>query len=248
MRHFDGRPLFLPRTVTTPAYELHPHEQELYDAVTDYVSNGLSQAEQSSNRNVTLALIILQRRLASSLYAVTKSLERRRDRLSDELDQAQQSKRSFQPSLGGSLIDYDLDEDEPEELTDADEATLSGASTARTTDEFRAEVAKLNELIALAHSTRQRGPERKVEEFRRAIETQTVIDRNEKILVFTEHVDTLHYLTQQLREWGYSVCNIHGGMRLADRISAEKEFLGPAQFMVASEAAGGASTCSFARS
>ena len=238
MRHFDGRPLFLPRTVTTPAYELHRHEQELYDAVTDYVSNGLAQAEQSSNRNVTLALIILQRRLASSLYAVTKSLERRRDRLSDELDQAQQSKRSFQPSLGGSLIDYDLAEDEPEELTDADEATLSGASTARTSEELRDEVAQLNKLIDLAHSTRQKGPERKVEEFRKAVESQTVTDRNEKILVFTEHVDTLHYLTRQLREWGYSVCNIHGGMRLADRIAAEKEFRGPAQFMVASEAAG----------
>ena len=56
MRHFDGRPLFLPRTVTTPAYELYPHEQELYDAVTDYVSKGLARAEQSSNRNVTLVV------------------------------------------------------------------------------------------------------------------------------------------------------------------------------------------------
>ena len=45
-------------------------------------------------------------------------------------------------------------------------------------------------------------------------------------------------LARQLREWGYSVCNIHGGMKLADRIGAEKEFRGLAQFMVATEAAG----------
>ena len=70
------------------------------------------------------------------------------------------------------------------------------------------------------------------------IENQTVSDRDEKILVFTEHRDTLTYLTRQLREWGYSVCNIHGGMKLTDRIGAEKEFRGPAQFMVATEAAG----------
>ena len=238
MRHFDGRPLFLPRTVTTPAYELHPHEQELYDAVTDYVSKGLAQAEQSSNRNVSLALIILQRRLASSLYAVTRSLERRRDRLSEELEQAQQSRRVYQPSLGASSIDYEPDEDEPEDLTPADEETLSGASTARTAEELREEVAKLNELITLAQNARQKGPERKVEEFRKAIESQTVADRNEKILVFTEHVDTLHYLTGLLRQWGYSVCNIYGDMKLTDRIAAEKKFRGPAQFMVASEAAG----------
>ena len=46
MKDFDDRPLFLPRHVTTMAYELEPHEQELYDAVTSYVSEGLAQAEQ----------------------------------------------------------------------------------------------------------------------------------------------------------------------------------------------------------
>ena len=81
------------------AYELEPHEQVLYDAVTDYVSNGLAQAEQSQNRNVTLALIVLQRRLASSLYAATRSLERRRDRLTEELDQARKSGRFAQAAL-----------------------------------------------------------------------------------------------------------------------------------------------------
>ena len=235
MRHFDGRPLFLPRYVSTVGYELDTHEQDLYDAVTDYVSNGLAKAEQSVNRNVTLALIVLQRRLASSLYAVTRSLERRRDRLSEELRLAVQGGR-----VSGSTtpLEYDPDEEEPEELTDQDEETLSSASTARTPEELRDEVSHLEGLINLAQDTRDKGPERKVAELRKVIENQTVADSREKILIFTEHRDTLTYLTQQLRQWGYSVCNIHGGMRLADRIAAEKEFRGPAQFMVATEAAG----------
>ena len=112
MRHHDGRPLFLPRRVDTVAYELEPHEQALYDAVTDY---GLAQAEQSQNRNVTLALIVLQRRLASSRYAATRSLERRRDRLADELDQSRKS---------GRLASYDPDEDDLDDLpAEAEEAT-----------------------------------------------------------------------------------------------------------------------------
>ena len=234
MKDFDGKPLFLPRHVHTLAYELEPHEQQLYDAVTSYVSDGLAQAEEAGNRNVTLALIVLQRRLASSLYAVTRSLERRRDRLTEELEQAGRSGRSTQRTM---LIDYDPEEDDLDELTTEEEA-LSGASTARTPEDLRAEITKLGDLIALAESTRRKGPERKLSEFRRVIESQTVTDRNEKILVFTEHRDTLTYLTRQLREWGYSVCNIHGGMKLADRIGAEKEFRGPAQFMVATEAAG----------
>ena len=238
MRHFDGRPLFLPRTVTTTPYELASNEQELYDAVTDYVSNGLDQAEQASNRNVTLALIILQRRLASSLYAVTRSLQRRRDRLSEELDASLKSNRYSWTAKQASLVEYDPDEEDAEDLTEEDETTLSGASTARTPEELRAEITDLEGLIGLAAATRSKGLERKVEEFKRVIEEQTVADRDEKILVFTEHRDTLEYLTGLLRGWGYRVCNIHGGMKLQDRIAAEKEFRGPAQIMVATEAAG----------
>ena len=235
MKDFDSRPLFLPRHVDTIAYELEPHEQQLYDAVTAYVSEGLAQAEEAGNRNVTLALIVLQRRLASSLYAVARSLERRRDRLTEELEQGGRPGRSEQRAM---RIDYDPEEDDLDELTAEEEEALSGASTARTPEDLRAEIAKLGDLISLAEATRRKGPERKLSEFRRVIENQTVADRNEKILVFTEHRDTLTYLTRQLREWGYSVCNIHGGMKLADRIGAEKDFRGPAQFMVATEAAG----------
>ena len=231
MRDFDGKPLFLPRKVDTIGYELEPHEQELYDAVTDYVSNGLARAEEESNRNVSLALIVLQRRLASSLYAITRSLERRRDRLNEQL---QAGRGSMHPAE----LEYDPDEDEPEDISDRDEDILSGASTARTPQELREEVAQLDHLIQLARASRPKGAERKVAEFRKVIESQTVTATNEKILVFTEHRDTLTDLTNQLSQWGYSVCNIHGGMRLADRIEAEREFRGPAQFMVATEAAG----------
>jgi len=238
MKHFDGRPLFLPRHVSTAPYEMEEHERQLYDAVTEYVTTGLAkaeQAEQTRRRNVTLALIVLQRRLASSLYAMTRSLERRRDRLTEELEQAGKGGRVTQPV---SEIGYDPDDDDLDDLTSEDEAALSGASTARTPEELRAEIGQLAGLIEMAEATRKRGPERKLVELQRAIESQTVTDRNEKMLIFTEHRDTLDYLTGKLREWGYSVCNIHGGMKLADRIAAEKEFRGPAQFMVATEAAG----------
>ena len=235
MHHFDGRPLFLPRNVETVSYELTPHEQELYDAVTDYVANGLDRAEQDSNRNVTLALIVLRRRLASSLYAVTRSLQRRRERLNENLEEALRRGRVIHETPAVYLSSEDEDF---QDMTEEEEEALSGASTARTPEELRAEIAELDDLIELAEATRRRGPERKLEEFRRVVESQMVSDRNEKILVFTEHLDTLTYLTQKIAEWGYSVCNIHGGMRLVNRIGAEKEFRGPAQFMVATEAAG----------
>ena len=95
--------------MNTVGYALNPHEQELYDAVTEYVANGLSQAESNQNRNVGLALTILQRRLASSLFAITRSLERRRDRLALALEEARKSGRVNRPD---ATIRWDEEEDE----------------------------------------------------------------------------------------------------------------------------------------
>ncbi|HMS71562.1 MAG TPA: DEAD/DEAH box helicase, partial [Baekduia sp.] len=123
MRDWYGRPLFLPRHVTTPPYDLNEHESDLYQAVTDYVQRGIRLADESAEgqvrRNVGLALTILQRRLTSSLYAVTRSLERRRDRLSDELDTLRKSGRT-PVGLGSDTIDYDEEED------DSDKGELDG--------------------------------------------------------------------------------------------------------------------------
>lgn len=248
MRTFDNRPLFLARHVTTVAYPLEPYEQALYDAVTDYVANGLAAAESAQNRNVSLALIVLQRRLASSLYAITRSLERRRDRLARELEQARRTGRletvgSLAPTTS---FDYDPDDDLGE-LTEDEEEALSAASLARTAADLEIEVGQLDRLLKLARETAARGPEKKLREFRRVIDDQLVADRHEKILVFTEHKDTLTYLTGKLREWGYRVCNIHGGMKLQDRIAAEKEFRGDAQFLVATDAAGEGINLQFCR-
>ena len=74
-----------------------------------------------------------------------------------------------------------------------------------------------------------------------------------KLLIFTEHKDTLDYLAGdgkdgrplgKLREWGLKVTQIHGGMKIGDRdtpgtrIYAEREFREDAQVLVATEAAG----------
>jgi len=65
-----------------------------------------------------------------------------------------------------------------------------------------------------------------------------------KLLLFTEHKDTLDYLVGKLREWGLSVTQIHGGMKIGDRdtpntrIYSEREFREDCQVLVATEAAG----------
>ena len=87
----------------------------------------------------------------------------------------------------------------------------------------------------------QREDEIKLRELRDALRRLSSTFPNKpdrKILIFTESRDTLEYLEKKIKEWGYSVNVIHGGMRLDDRINAEKVFKNETEVMVATEAAG----------
>ena len=237
MTDWAGQPLFLSRKVTTPPYELSKSEFELYEEVTRYVRDGMALADQNADskkrRNVGLALTVLQRRLASSLHAVTRSLERRFDRLSTELENLRKAGR-VQTDLASADIEFNEDDDDIESL----EESLSGTSAARSVGELAAEVAWLERLVIDARNARDEATERKLAEFERVVQDETVQSSAEKVLIFTEHRDTLEHLVGKLRAWGRSVCFIHGGMKLQDRIAAEREFRQGAQFMVATDAAG----------
>ncbi len=47
---FDGKPLFPERVAQTVPYELSPGEQDLYEAVTQYVREEMNRAEKSEGR------------------------------------------------------------------------------------------------------------------------------------------------------------------------------------------------------
>ena len=62
-------------------------------------------------------------------------------------------------------------------------------------------------------------------------------DRRRQLLIFTEHKDTLDYLVENLSK-DFEVAQIHGQMKLPERIEQERYFRETAQIMVATEAAG----------
>ena len=78
LKDFEGKPLFLPRNVYTLTYNLgvdSPTEKILYNNLTEYVELQFNKAlASSSRRNVAFALIVLQRRFASSTYAFLNSI------------------------------------------------------------------------------------------------------------------------------------------------------------------------------
>lgn len=241
MKTFDGRDIFPPRHVQTLSFQMTDAEMRLYNEVTSYVKNYFDQARE--NRNIAFAMIILQRRLTSSVHAILSSLQRRRDRL-EELLRLPEKIRGNEKYEGLKAISEEDLEDMAEEERWEIEERLEHLTIARNIEDVRREIEQLDGLIEQAKVVRAQEIESKLVALRD--EVLATLD-GRKLLVFTEHKDTLWYLAgdgQQgrpygkLREWGYSVNVIHGGMSLDARIEAERVFRNETQIMVATEAAG----------
>jgi superfamily II DNA or RNA helicase len=238
MVDFDGKPLFPPRYVTTLGVELTAPEQQLYEAVTQYVADNFNQALAEDNRNVTFALIILQRRLASSIRAIRRSLEQRRDRLAALRDDVLANPRLLEAARRGEEFPEENLEDALEaERWEAEERALR-YTLARNLDELEAEIAILSGLAAQALAVEQAGPERKLNELRQVLTDRDLFQSGEKLLIFTESKDTLDYLVENLVGWSLSVTRIDGAMSSQQRYQAERAFHDEKQVMVATEAAG----------
>ncbi len=234
LRDFEGRPLFLPRHVSTVGFRLSDDEKTLYNDVSRYVTEQYNKALRiDKKRGIAFALVILQRRLASSTYAILKSLERRKEKLEGILKGAEKA-----AAPDPEVFDFEDVEDMNEEERWKAEALWETLSLAENKQEFEAEIETLGELIQQAKTIIRKESEVKINELRKTMDDLNKKSPKTKILIFTESKDTLDYLEKKIRSWGYSVNVIHGGMRLEQRIEAERVFKNETQVMVATEAAG----------
>ncbi|MFB3779569.1 MAG: helicase-related protein [Bryobacteraceae bacterium] len=252
LRDLRGGRLFPDRHAHTVTFRLNREEYDLYKAVTAYINEFLPQASGRKKASVALARTVLQRRLASSTMAIFESIRRRLDKqqaLLKELEDmapAQRARRLAQ--LQGRLPDAEQDED------DLDEAARDQLSDEYTTavelDQLRAEIAALQELLARARRVRDHAADSKLAALRECLakaEFHELSDGRGKLLVFTEHRDTLTHLRRHLDEWGYTTCEIHGGMNPRERKQAQEDFRTARQICVATEAAGEGINLQFCR-
>jgi superfamily II DNA or RNA helicase len=232
MKRFDGSTIFPPRHVHTVPFRLTEDEVELYNGVTHYVQDYFDRARE--NRSITFALMILQRRLTSSSHAIHESLKRRKARL-EELLELPERIRGDEDYLRAQNISEEELEDMAEEERLQVEERLEHLTIARNIDDVRVEIAELERLIAQAERVRAQEIESKLVGLRDKVLKHL---GNRKLLIFTEFRDTLDYLADKLRGWGYNVITIHGQMNMDARIQAEHDFRDNAQILVATEAAG----------
>lgn len=252
LRDIHGLRLFPDRHAHTVKFRLNQEEFDLYKAVTAYINEFLPQASGRKKQSVALARTVLQRRLASSTQAIAESIRRRfekQEELLEELEAlspAQRAKRLAQ--IQGRLVDVEQDEDD---LDDAERDLLTDEfTTAMELDQLRTEVAALRDLLAQARRVRDHANDSKLSALRDCLakaEFNELKDGRGRLLIFTEHRDTLNHLLDHLSRWGYSTCQIHGGMNPHERKRAQEEFRTSRQICVATEAAGEGINLQFCR-
>lgn len=255
MVDWDNQALFKNRHTKTTGYDLTPEEKILYDEVTSYVRSKRKEAKAKRNRNVELTLMVMQRRLASSLYAITKTLDNRLTALTEVLKilkdpsrSEAEKKRLFRADLApGDPRDFTEYEDLPEEERERIDQRIYRQVLTDDPAKVEEERDEVERLFRLADSLKNHN-EAKFVELLTVLDSSDVIRADEeKLLIFTEHRDTLDSLTKRLEAKGYPVATVHGGMDVDARKQAQRQFRNRAKIMVATDAAGEGINLQFCR-
>lgn len=258
MVRFDGMPIYPTRVSDTLSYDLtqgEAGEQTLYDETTNYIRTYYNRARILNRSAARLAMSIFQRRLASSTYALLRSFERRLAKLDQLITDVRAGRLTTQQL---AVAQHRLDEipnvfeektaDEESaadgvEENEAIEDRAVGAFVARSLPELEAERIQVERLVELARQVYDQGNEAKFDKLREVLRNPDY--ENEKVIVFTEHRDTLWFLVRRLEGLGYTgqIAQIHGAMDYREREAQVELFRKPldqggARYLVATDAAG----------
>ncbi len=242
------------------------------DYVRDEFNRAEALQNDSRAGTIGFALTILQRRLASSPEAIYQSLRRRRERLESRQRELLLLQRGAAVAQALTAATPVLEAEDVEDLEDApdaevqavEEEVLDQATAARTIVELEAEIRTLQRLGALAMAVRRSGEDTKWLELASLLGEifapvnhvaeqgvpygagaipPPVPSPRQKLVVFTEHRDTLNYLVGRVATLlgrPEAIVTIHGGMGREERLKAQEAFRHDPQVQVllATDAAG----------
>ena len=241
LKDIDGKPIFKRRFVETIPVQFGPEESALYRSLTNYVKNEYSLAYEQKKRTVGFAMVVLQKRMTSSIYAIQRSLENRIEGLKKLLAYLQvknvaESEIKLTKEEERLFRDYYFD---PSSLTDDEREKLERKilclSSYDVEEEIRYEIDRVAELLELAKQIKY---DSKAIELRKAVVDLLRANPKEKILIFTEYKDTLDYLQTTILK-GYKTLAIHGDLDMDVRVDIEKKFRdSDINIMLATDAAG----------
>lgn len=222
----QGEPLFQPRQtqlVTVEWSGRHQHQQQLYEAVSEYVRAGYNQALREKKSYIGFLMILMQRLVTSSTRAIRTTLERRLEALRAPVEQL---------SLAAAIPDEEWADLDGQEQLDALLSTQVAA--------LRNERAEVELLLNAARRIEAAGPDAKAEALLDWIYTlqREESDPDLKLLIFTEFVPTQEMLRDFLTERGFNVVCLNGSMDMAERQRVQAAFAREARILISTDAGG----------
>ena len=231
----DGKPLFKPRCTQMVGIKWetrHALQQQLYEAVTDYVRDGYNQALLDKKRHVGFLMILMQRLVVSSTRAIRTTLERRLKALQEDQPRAiLPVELTEQGTDGAEALEEFYDLDAQEQLDELLKLRV---------DALHLERMHVETLLNAAQRCEQSGPDAKAEvlfDWLYKLQT-TENDLALKLLIFTEFVPTQTMLKEFLEERGVSVVTLNGSMEMDERKRAQEDFSNKARVLISTDAGG----------
>ncbi|WP_078596328.1 DEAD/DEAH box helicase [Evansella clarkii] len=237
LKNFDGSPIFPKRTTKTIQFELTEGELDLYESVTNYVSQYFNKAINNGSESTAFAMMLLQRRLSSSLDAIYLSLKRRYARLVSLYKQTETERKRYLNKLKRIETEHYLEEGN--EYQEEVERKLELSTDEINLKELKKEILVLKGLIKQAEHIKFYEVEKKYQELEETLfGLNGLLQQNEKIIIFTESIDTLNYLEEKLLKRVSIVAKIIGGSSMEKRRQQVELFRNNCQIMLATDAGG----------
>jgi len=174
-------------------------EQRLYDCVSDYLRRDTLYGLPTSQRQ--LITLILRKLLASSAYAISKTLRSLVDRLERTLKKDKEMKKSLKEEIAEDYEELSEIEDE----WDGDENKEDGLLSEYEVEAVEDEIKDLREFVKLAESiTHDAKGKVLIQAFKMGFKKAHELGAQRKALIFTESRRTQEYLYRLLSESEYA--------------------------------------------
>lgn len=182
----------------TQSYEPSAKEQELYDLVSDYLQRDIIYALPAGQRQLTT--LVMRKLLASSSYAISKTLHSLASRLEDEISSGKFSKPA---ALTGFFSDYELLDELEEELN----IDVTSEQVQTQTVDMKLAKQEVEDLHAYARIAESITHNNKADALQHGLEAcfdqLERLGAQKKAIIFTESTRTQKYLFDFLSNNGF---------------------------------------------
>lgn len=210
----------LPKLISV---QLDDDEMDLYQDVSSYLRHQYNMAQLSQQRAIGFLMVTYQKMLASSSNAVRTALKRRIAKLSEKLRTPE-----------GSVTDTEnrwTSPVDPRELSTSIEANDS-RMLSKDAASIQSEITVLQSLVKRLGIIRDSKARTLVRTLVREVPSE------ERVIIFTQFLETQNFLRHTLRHHGYDVEIFNGGMKQQQKDDAVNRFRRRSQVLIATEAGG----------